>query len=142
MSRTPISGELRRRVAEASRLRCANCLTSQRIIGPLLEVDHITPEARGGSSVEENLCLCCPACNGHKAHRESGLDPDTGAIVPFFHPRRERWTDRFEWTEEGTVVHGKTATGRATVLSLQMNHPDMVAVRRLWVMAGWHPPAD
>jgi hypothetical protein len=49
MSRTAISGALRQRVAEAARFRCGYCLTSQRVIGPLLEIDHIVPEARGGS---------------------------------------------------------------------------------------------
>ncbi|MFQ5592915.1 MAG: hypothetical protein ACE5HA_02075 [Anaerolineae bacterium] len=46
------------------------------------------------------------------------------------------------WIEEGAVIQGITATGRATVSALQMNHPDVVAVRRLWVIAGWHPPQD
>jgi hypothetical protein len=32
--------------------------------------------------------------------------------------------------------------GRATVLALQMNHPDVVSVRQMWVTVGWHPPAD
>jgi 5-methylcytosine-specific restriction endonuclease McrA len=59
MSPAYISGALRQRVAEAVRLRCGYCLTSQRNIGPLLEIDHIIPEARGGTSDEENLWLRC-----------------------------------------------------------------------------------
>ena len=53
MSSAYISVALRQRVTEAARWRCGYCLTSQRIIGPLLEIDHIIPEARGGLSDEK-----------------------------------------------------------------------------------------
>ena len=55
MNPRAISATLGQRVAVAARFRCGYCLTSQRIIGPLLEIDHIIPEARGGTSDEENL---------------------------------------------------------------------------------------
>lgn len=142
MSRAAISAELRRRVAETARHRCGYCLTSQRVVGPLLEIDHIVPEAHGGSSEEENLFLACPMCNGHKSDKLSGVDPDTGEMVRLFHPRLDVWTDHFEWAEGGASILGKTPVGRATARSLQVNHPDMIAVRRLWVLAGWHPPKD
>lgn len=142
MSRTFIPDHVRRRVAEASRFRCGYCLTAQRIIGPLLEIDHIVPESRGGTSDEANLVLCCPRCNGHKADRVQARDPASGEMVALFNPRAQRWTDHFAWAEEGAVVQGTTAEGRATVAALQMNHLAIVAARRLWRSAGWHPPAD
>ncbi len=46
------------------------------------------------------------------------------------------------WIEGGVSILGKTAKGRATVAALNMNHPDVVLARRLWVSAGWHPPCD
>jgi HNH endonuclease len=64
MSPRAVSAALRQRVAEAARFRCGYCLTPQRIIGPLLEIDHIISEARGGTSDEENLWLACLICNG------------------------------------------------------------------------------
>jgi hypothetical protein len=142
MSPSAISAVLRQRVAEVARFRCGYCLTSQRSIGPLLEIDHIVPAARGRTSQEENLWLACPMCNSHKADRREAIDPESLAAVPLFNPREERWNDHFGWTENGTIIHGKTSTGRATIAALQMNHPDMVAARRLWVLAGWHPPLD
>ena len=142
MSRTAISPELRRRVAELDRGRCAYCATSQRIIGPILEIDHIVPRARGGPGKETNLCSACPMCNGHKADRASAGDPEGGLAAPFYHPRRDRWADHFEWADNGAIVQGKTPIGRATVAALQMNHVEIVAARRLWAAAGWHPPAD
>lgn len=142
MSRTVISAEIRRRVAETSRHRCGYCLTSQRIIGPLLEIDHIVPESRGGTSEEKNLILACKMCNSHKASREEALDPETGSLQRLFHPREDRWHEHFEWVDGGAVIQGKTPLGRATVIALQMNHPDILMARKLWVLAGWYPPVD
>jgi hypothetical protein len=142
MSPSYISGALRQRVAVAAYFRCGYCLTSQRIIGPLLEIDHIVPEARGGTSDEENLWLARPICNSHKADRQEAVDPESQVAVPLFNPRAERWDEHFEWVEAGAIIRGKTPKGRATVTALQMNHPDIVAARRLWVIAGWHPPAE
>ncbi len=142
MSPSYIAVALRQRVAEAARFRCGYCLTSQRIIGPLLEIDHIIPEARGGTSDEENLCLACPMCNSRKANRQEAVDSESQVTVPLFNPRTERWDEHFEWVEAGAVMRGKTPQGRATVTALQMNHPDIVAARRLWILAGWHPPTD
>jgi 5-methylcytosine-specific restriction endonuclease McrA len=142
MSPRNISAALRQRVAEAARFRCGYCLTAQRIIGPLLEIDHFIPESRGGSSDEENLWLACPMCNSHKADRQEALDPESRAMVPLFNPRAARWEEHFEWIEAGTMIRGKTPQGRATVVALQMNHQDIVAARGLWGIAGWHPPME
>ena len=142
MSTHSISAALRQRVAAAARFRCGYCLTSQQIIGPLLEIDHIVPEAKGGTNDEENLFLACPLCNSYKAAHQEATDPESRLTVPLFNPRTAVWTEHFEWIEEGAIIRGMTPTGRATVTTLNMNHPDIVAARRLWVVAGWHPPAD
>ena len=140
MSSQSISAAVRRRVAEMSQYRCGYCLTAQRIIGPLLEVDHIVPQARGGTDEADNLVLACPMCNSHKADRQEAVDPETLLVVRLYNPRTDVWQDHFAWIEDGAVIRGQTPTGRATVAALAMNHPDMVAARRLWVSAGWHPP--
>ena len=142
MSASYISAALRQRVAEAAQFRCGYCQTSQHIIGPLLEIDHIVPEAKGGTNDEENLFLACPMCNSHNGARQKAIDPETKRAVPLFNPRTEIWTEHFEWIEEGTVVQGKTPKGRATVATLNVNHPDIVTARQLWVIADWHPPTD
>ena len=142
MSTRRLSSALRQRVATAAPFRCGYCLTSQQVIGPLLEIDHIIPKARSGSDTEENLSLACPMCNSHKAKRIEAVDPESLVAVRLFNPRRDRWPDHFEWIADGTVIFGRTAIGRATVVALVMNHPDVVAARALWVTVGWHPPAD
>ncbi len=81
-------------------------------------------------------------CNGHKSDRQEASDPESKRMVALFNPRTEPWNQHFEWISEGTVIRGRTPTGRATVVALNMNHPDIVAARQLWVAAGWHPPPD
>jgi hypothetical protein len=142
MSKTRISAAIRQRVAEAARFRCGYCLTSQNIVGPLLEIDHIVPESRGGSSEEENLWLACPMCNSHKSDRVEAFDPETKIGVALFNPRQNDWNEHFRWHDDGAILEGTTPIGRATVAALQINHPDIVAARRLWIEAGWHPPTD
>lgn len=142
MSSQHIPASLRRCIAERARYRCGYCLTAQRIIGPLLEVDHLIPEAHGGTAEEANLWLACPVCNSGKADRLLAQDPQGGEYVRLFNPRDDLWSSHFEWMEDGAVIRGKTAIGRATIAALRMNHPDIVAARRLWVLAGWHPPND
>jgi len=130
MSRTRISAELRQRVMENGRFRCGYCLTSQHIIGPLLEIDHYVPEAQDGPSTEDNLCVACPMCNSHKADRISATDPETATVQPLYNPKNDRWSEHFTWIEDGTVMQGSTPIGRATVAALQVNHPDVVDARR------------
>lgn len=133
---------LRTQIKALSLFRCGYCLTSERIVGPLLEIDHIMPTSRGGTDEPNNLVLACPICNGHKSNRTAVIDPETGESVPLFNPRTDDWNTHFRWTENGTVIVGKTAIGRAMVQALVMNHPDMVSARAMWVMVGWHPPDD
>lgn len=135
-----VTRAVRRRVAEAAGYRCGYCLTSQEIVGPLLEIDHLLPESLGGSSEEANLWLACPHCNGAKAARIDAIDPKTGETVPLFNPRTDKWLEHFIWADEGAFIEGITQVGRATVEALKMNHPDIVAARRMWIDVGWHPP--
>jgi hypothetical protein len=51
-----------------------------------------------------------------------------------------RALDHFRWSADGTRIIGVTASGRAAVEALQLNHPLIVMTRDLWVRAGVHPP--
>jgi hypothetical protein len=104
------------------------------------EIEHILPLSLSGETVLVNLCLACPTCNRYKADRTVGFDQFTAQDVPLFHPQRNSWSEHFAWTEKGDVVVGLTSTGRATVDMLRMNRPQLVRVRRMWVIMGEHPP--
>ncbi len=73
------------------------------------------------------MAIACGYCNLHKGPNIAALDPDSGQLVPLFHPRRDRWADHFMW--EGTVVRGLTPVGRATVELLAMNDWERVELR-------------
>jgi hypothetical protein len=108
-----------------------------------LEVEHVIPRSKGGTDDEENLWLSCPLCNRHKSNRTHAVDPETNADVALFHPRRQRWSEHFQWTEDGLSIQGLTPIGRATVSALHLDDdPDALIVRSDWVLAGWHPPTD
>jgi len=108
-----------------------------------LEIEHIVPLSRGGSSDASNLWLACPLCNAFKSSKVDERDPVTGTVVPLFNPRTQVWSEHFEWTADGLRIVGKTPVGRATVMALRLDSdPDAIAVRSYWVAAGWHPPQD
>lgn len=142
MSRSYVGKALREQVAREARYRCGYCLTSARVTGTRMEIDHIIPESLGGLTAEENLWLACSMCNDHKGNRIAAPDPLTGDVVRLFDPRRQAWPDHFDWSMEGDVIIGKTSIGRATIAAVRLNRVDLVEARRGWVSAGWHPPKD
>jgi hypothetical protein len=107
-----------------------------------MEMDHLIPEALGGLTEEDNLWLACSLCNDHKGQRIVALDPETGEVVRLFDPRHQVWREHFRWTAGATRIIGLTPEGRATVSTLSLNRPALVAAREAWVSVEWHPPKD
>ena len=140
MIRRAIPEDLRERIRLQAGNRCGYCLSRQEYVLGRLEIEHIIPIARGGTSVEENLWLACRLCNSYKAAQTHARDPQTGHLIRLFNPRLQRWERHFAWSDDGTHIVGHTSTGRATVVALQLNNTIAVEVRRAWVRAGWHPP--
>jgi hypothetical protein len=99
------------------------------------------PQRRRRHGRGRELWLGCRLCNAFKSDPTQGTDPETEQQVRLFDPRRQHWSEHFEWSQDGTRVIGKTLTGRVTVLCLQLNNSIAVMVRHEWVKAGWHPPA-
>lgn len=99
--------------------RCEYCLLRQEQSGLSHHLEHITAKQHGGSDEPENLALACNRCNACKGPNLTGIDAETQALVPLFHPRRDVWGEHFEF--QGARIIGKTPCGRATVAVLQMN---------------------
>lgn len=137
---TYIPKKIQQRIRDAAHNRCGYCLSSQKYVLGRLEIEHIIPTAKGGKNEEDNLWLSCRVCNGYKRVQTESLDPLTGQSVKLFNPRKQSWKRHFRWNEDGTQIIGRTRTGRATVIALQLNNTIAVEVRRNWVTAGWHPP--
>ncbi len=92
-----------------------------------LHIEHILPRKHHGGDDAENLALACIDCNLHKGTNVAGYDPVTGALTGLFHPRRQLWSDHFEW--HGVLIVGITAVGRTTVDVLELNSPDRLELR-------------
>lgn len=143
MSRRAISPELEQRVRRSARNRCGYCLSPQHLVMARLEIEHITPLARGGQNDENNLWLACPICNRFKGDKTTAIDPLSGSNVPLYNPRNDDWFIHFRWSEDGMRIIGMTDIGRATVAALHLSDdPDALIVRSYWIMAGWHPPPE
>ena len=84
------------------------------------------PRVRGGTTTFENVCLACRTCNEFKSDTVTAIDPVTNDETSLFNPRSQVWSEHFQWTMNGSEVQGKTAIGRVTVLTLQMNRPAIV----------------
>ena len=140
MSKTRIPETLRRLIVEQFQSRCAYCQTQQQISGVRLTVDHIIPEALGGKTVENNLCLACWDCNLYKAARIAVFNDVSQKAVRFFHPQNQCWSEHFGWSSDGSLVIDKTTVGRVAIVALRMNRAELTLSRKLWTEVGWHPP--
>jgi hypothetical protein len=105
--------------------------------------DHIEPAALMGPTVMENLALACPRCNSRKWKHREFVDPVTGQSVPLFNPRSQVWPEHFRWSEsDPVIIEPLTPTGRATAALLDLNSDQHLAIRRLLVRLGMHPPRE
>jgi len=127
MASPEIPRPLRTLVRSRAGARCEYCKTSEWLSGLPGEIDHIVPRALDGPTEADNLCLVCSRCNGRKQAKAHAVDPESETNVCLFHPRRQRGVDHFAWSQEGTIVLGLTACGRATVAALNLNDPLIVA---------------
>lgn len=140
MSRERVSARLKQAVIERAQGCCEYCASLARYSMSPFAIDHILPFSRGGQTESENLALVCQGCNGAKYNKTTAFDPITNREVPLFHPRRQQWRDHFAWNTSCTHIVGLTPIGRATVVALQLNRPELVNLREVLYNVGDHPP--
>ena len=128
----------RRAVWRRAGSRCEYCRIQQADDFLPFHIDHIRSLKHGGTDALDNLALACMDCNAHKGTDLSAIDPETGALVPIFDPRRQPWTQHFRW--QGVTVQGVTPSGRATAALLRINDPPRLALRRSLQAEGRFPP--
>lgn len=137
-----IKRELDRKIREKSKNRCGYCSTPQSLTSHKLEIEHIFPISKGGSTTEENLCLACRHCNLHKASKILGFDVVSAKKVRLFNPNTQIWTKQLSWNKEKTSIIGKTSCGRATIYALKMNDDLQINARKVWKLTGLFPPKN
>jgi hypothetical protein len=136
---TAVPTALRRLVIQQAADRCEYCALSQAGQEATLHLDHIIPQAAGGETVSDNMALAYVSCSLRKAARQMAIDPQSSQEVPLYHPRRDAWSEHFQW--DGVFVRGVTPTGRATVAALHMNRALIIAIRHEEAARGRHPPS-
>src|SRR5690606_9247604 len=104
----------RQAVEERAGGYCEYCRSPVKYGVQSFECEHIIPISQGGETTLDNLAFACGGCNRCKAARTVAGDPESGRIVPLFHPREQRWADHFAWNHDFTLIIGLTAKGRAT----------------------------
>jgi 5-methylcytosine-specific restriction endonuclease McrA len=144
----PISDSIKQAVRERANYLCEYCHSQERLSANRFTFDHIIPRSLGGSDDISNLALACRRCNERRYNFVAGIDPETQGIVPIYNPRQQQWEEHLIWTENGAVLQGITAIGRATCVRLDLNdtrYPENDSIRetrRFWIQAGLHPPSS
>lgn len=134
------TGRLREEIAARSHGLCEYCRCPELLTAGIFSLDHIIPRSKSGSDGLENRAFCCQPCNNIKYNKVVGKDPVTGELVSLYHPRQQRWSDHFKWSEDFLRLEGLTATGRATICLMRLNREKLVAIRSLLRQVGEHPP--
>ena len=71
--------------------RCEYCGIPQEHVALPFQIEHIIARQHCGSDDVSNLAIACERCNAFKGPNLSAIDPESGNIVPIFHPRKDRW---------------------------------------------------
>lgn len=124
-----VGAELRRLVVARANQLCEYCLLHEEDTYFGCEVDHVVSRKHGGLTEEDNLAYACALCNRNKGSDLGSLEPDTGELVRFYNPRRDRWTDHFQRAEDGVTIDPLTPIGRVTVRIFGLNLNDRLLER-------------
>ncbi len=137
-----IPDAIRQQVCQRANSLCEYCHASEQWQYVRFTMDHVIPLSRGGSNTFENLALACFHCNRRKSDKITGIDPASGDEVSLFNPRQDIWNEHFIWSMDGLRIIGLTATGRATVATLDLNRVWVMNIRVADQTVGRHPPPN
>lgn len=112
-------------VRERAQFACEYCGVSETDSAGELTVDHIQPQAKGGTNDLDNLVYCCVRCNQYKAD----YWPSTPQAPQLWNPRREGEATHILRLDDGSV-HPLTAIGAFTIQRLRLNRSPLVAYRQ------------
>ena len=99
-----IPGSVLKLVIERAKKRCEYCQSWMHNAIHPFNIDHIIPEKGGGANHPDNLALSCGGDNNNKRDNITALDPQTKETVPLFHPRKDKWSAHFAWSEDFLVM--------------------------------------
>ena len=108
-------------------------------VGPF-QLDHIRAQKHSGADDIWNCAWSCLPCNSFKGPNVAGYDPETDRLFALFDPRRDAWSEHFEW--DGPLLVGLTPVGRTTIEVLRINQAERVEHRRRLLLAGLFEYSD
>ena len=120
--------------------RCEYCLMPQEFDETSFEIDHVISRKHGGPTALNNLALSCFWCNAFKGSDIASRDAKTRKLTPHFNPRRHKWNAHFRWG--GSLLIGRTAIGRLTIMLLNINDAFRVELRETLMAEGVFPTAS
>lgn len=129
-----VSNALRQQIRQRANHRCEYCRKIDFLGTYGFHVDHIVAQKHDGLTILDNLAWACYECNICKGTDIASYDALTGALTPFFNPRKDKWDEHFSL--EMARIIGITPIGRVTVRLLQMNDPSQIHARRAMMAAG------
>ena len=127
-------------VRDRSGYRCEYCHMPEHSDVRPFQRDHVRAQKHSGTDDIRNLAWSCLPCNSFKGPNVAVYDPETDRLCALFDPRRDSWSEHFEW--DGAVLVGLTAIGRTTIDVLRINQPERVEHRRLLLAAGLIEESD
>ena len=139
MSRSGILAETVRLVFARAQNRCEYCQTPEDSCPDSFSIEHIYPQALGGTHDEDNLALSCQGCNGFKGAKTTAFDAVSESEVNLFHPRRDDWQQHFAWSDDRLTLRGLTPCGRATIETLRLNRVGVSNLRAGLLALERHP---
>ena len=132
-----VSTTLRRLVFDRANGCCEYCLLAQNVAAYKHEPDHIIPRQHDGETTSDNLALACARCNRYKGYNIGSYDPETGELVAFYNPRRQKWSDHFQLVE--SIITLLTPDGRVTAKMLHFNDLDRIEERERLIAVNLYP---
>ncbi len=137
MSTTYVNAELRHLVAARAQGLCEYCLIAEEDTVLGCQVDHVISEKHGGLTNEENLAAACVFCNQAKGSDIGSIACETGALVRFFNPRTDRWSEHFFLKDYR--IEPLTEIGDVTARILQFNNVERLLERQALALVQRYP---
>lgn len=131
---------VKKKVIQRANHICEYCAALANYSAQAFVIEHIIPKSKNGSDDLDNLAYACGGCNGSKYNKTHGLDSITNEIVALYNPRTMQWKAHFIWSEDFMEIIGISAIGRATVVTLKLNHFGIKNLRKLLLIDNLHPP--
>jgi len=123
-----VPAALARKIRVRANDQCEYCLLPQKWQEATFHIDHVKPRSRKGQTTLDNLALARVTCSLRKSAKAESRDPKSGQKVRLFNPRKDKWDNHFRLTTSFRI-YGRTSRGRATVRTLGMNRPAIIAIR-------------